>query len=935
MRLALSQPSLKVGIFLTGIILSACSSHPNNARPGPTIADLPDAELPRVGRTVPQLPVEQVVDNYLEVLEIIEDEKVRRQVNTRLADLEMTISEEALIEGTAESETGLFATPISLYESLLENPDEEQDTERLLYQLSKAYALDTQPEQSNDALNRLLEEYPDSRFAAEAEFRLAERAFSDGDYDLSKSHYGAVVTLGEETNFYENALYMLGWSEFKLNRYQPALTSFISVLDRLIDQREDLEGLTNTQQNLAEDTLRVSSIAFSYLGGAPSIQETLIALGPRSYSALLYQNLGSLYESQERYRDAADTYLAFVENQPFSDRAPDFSVAALQTYYDGNFPSLILPAKEEFIDNYGIQSNYWTLKDFSIQAKLRPYLHEYLQELASFNHALAQDTEIELEDKERTDIYLKAARFYDEFVLTFPSDPEAPKSTFLMGEAFFAAEAYAEAANAYEKVAYEYQDIEYGGNAGYNAILAIENYMANLPEPALSLWRDRKVETSIRFADIYPFDNRAAGVLAQAGDILYEDNQLERAIQVSTRITQWQPQPEYELLKNAWLIIGHGQFDLGRFIEAETAYKSLLSILSLEDELVPEIEDRISASLYRQGEQLAAQGQLREAVDKLLSIRDGSPRSEIAITAHFDSINYLMELEDWNSASLELDRFARRYPEHPLSTEIPAKQALVYQELEQWEPAAEALLAMIAAEEDPEIKRQSLYLSAELFTRAGNESRTKATLERYVTSYPSPPEFAMEARYQLAELNTGDLFSRNRWLNQILDNADSSDNRARYLGAWAASDLADQEYGKYAALKLTLPLRESLRAKQASLETTLNAYNRVLNFGVAEFTTQASFKIGEIYAELSRAMLDSQRPDDLDALALEQYDILLEEQAYPFEEQAIEVHEANIRRSWNGDYDNWVKDSFAALARLLPGRYNKVESRTEASRGIH
>ena len=935
MNLEGTQIVFRATAILVSIFVSGCISHPDNAKPGRTIADLPEAQLPRVGRQVPELPVEQVVDNYLEVLEIVEDEKVRRQVNTRLADLQMTISEDALVEGTTDPETGLFTTPISLYENLIENPSEDQDTERLLYQLSKAYALDAQSEQSTDTLKRLLAEYPDSKFAAESEFRLAEQAFSQGDYDLSKSHYSAVISLGEQTDFYENAIYMLGWSEFKLNRYQPALTSFISVLDRLINQDENLEELTNTQKNLAEDTLRVSSIAFSYLGGAQSIQETLAVLGPRSYAALLYQNLGSLYESQERYRDAADTYLAFVEEQPFSDKAPDFSAAALQTYYDGNFPSLILPAKEEFIVNYGIRSNYWTLKDFSIQAKLKPYLHEHLQELASFNHALAQDANIELAGQERTDAYLKAASFYDEFILTFPGDDQASKSAFLMGEALFAAKAYAQAANAYEKVAYEYGDLENGGNAGYNAILAIENHMANLPEPTLTTWRDRKVEASIRFADSYPFDTRAAGVLAQAGDTLYESNQLERAIEVSRRITVWQPQPEYGLLRNAWLIIGHSQFDLGLFTEAETAYKELLAILPSEDSLIPEIEDRIAASLYRQSEQLADEGLLQEAITKLLSIRDSSPSSDIAATAHFDAINYLMELENWNDASLELESFASAYPKHSLNTQIPVKQAFVYQELEQWEPAAEALLDMIQYEDDPEIKRQTLYLSAELMTRAGAENRTKTILERYVASYPSPAEFAMEAYYQLAELNKHSRLTRNRWLNSIVNRADSTDSRARYLGAWAAADLADQEYGKFESLKLTLPLRQSLQAKQASLQTTLNSYNRVLDFGVAEFTTQASFKIGEIYAELSRAMLDSQRPNDLDALALEQYDILLEEQAYPFEEKAIEVHEANIQRSWNGDYDKWVKDSFTALAKLLPARYDKVESRTEVSRGVH
>ena len=53
--------------------------------------------------------------------------------------------------------------------------------------------------------------------------------------------------------------------------------------------------------------------------------------------------------------------------------------------------------------------------------------------------------------------------------------------------------------------------------------------------------------------------------------------------------------------------------------------------------------------------------------------------------------------------------------------------------------------------------------------------------------------------------------------------------------------------------------------------------------------------------------------------------MLLEEQAFPFEEKAIELHELNAKRTANGIYDQWVKESYAALARLRPARYAKVE----------
>ena len=74
-----------------------------------------------------------------------------------------------------------------------------------------------------------------------------------------------------------------------------------------------------------------------------------------------------------------------------------------------------------------------------------------------------------------------------------------------------------------------------------------------------------------------------------------------------------------------------------------------------------------------------------------------------------------------------------------------------------------------------------------------------------------------------------------------------------------------------------------------------------------------------MYHDFSRALIDSQRPKGLSAEELEQYNVLLEEQAYPFEEKAIELHEINARRTGNGMYDQWVRQSFTALSRVAAG----------------
>jgi hypothetical protein len=71
--------------------------------------------------------------------------------------------------------------------------------------------------------------------------------------------------------------------------------------------------------------------------------------------------------------------------------------------------------------------------------------------------------------------------------------------------------------------------------------------------------------------------------------------------------------------------------------------------------------------------------------------------------------------------------------------------------------------------------------------------------------------------------------------------------------------------------------------------------------------------------------MDSERPDGLSELELEQYNLALEDQAYPFEEKAIDVHEKNIELLSIGVYNKWIDKSIAKLAVLMPARYAKAE----------
>jgi hypothetical protein len=99
-----------------------------------------------------------------------------------------------------------------------------------------------------------------------------------------------------------------------------------------------------------------------------------------------------------------------------------------------------------------------------------------------------------------------------------------------------------------------------------------------------------------------------------------------------------------------------------------------------------------------------------------------------------------------------------------------------------------------------------------------------------------------------------------------------------------------------------------------------------VDYEVGEVTAAATFYVAEIYFEFSQALIESERPADLDPAEMQDYELVLEEEAFPFEERAIDVHQKNLELMTTGVYNAWIERSLDKLALLMPGRYAKFEA---------
>ncbi len=850
------------------------------------------------------------------------DPRMRATAIRRLADLTLeeaeTINAELGVDGRVPA---LVNEAIGLYRDFLGQFPADENAPLVQYQLARALDFAGRNAESLAALETLGDSGLEGPLVAEAHFRRAEMLFSARHWGRAEAAYRAVLA-EPDSAFHEQARYKLGWSLFKQARYEEGLDSFLAVLDRRLSQPgvgDPMVAMNQPTRELVEDTLRVTCISLSYLAGHESLAN---ALAQRSieapYEALLYEQLGQLYLDQERYQDAAASLAGYVAAHPGDRRSPAFQLRVAQAYEAGGFHEQVLAAKREYVDRFGINSGFWDGRSGDALPEARAALRETLDELAEYYHAAARE-------QSSPEAAVEAVHWYRTWLASFPADPEAPHRQFLLAELLYDSGRTEEAAVAYEKAAYDYPPHAEAAEAGHAAVLAWREVVAGGTESV----DERSIRSALRFADGFPDHSEALAARTEASRGLFRAGRLQEAFDQAERVLAV-PDPGRKLQASALLVAGHAAFDLGDYASAEDAYRTMLET-GLGGADSTELAERLAAAIYRQGEAASAAGDVSRAVAHFSRVAAVAPGDPIAATADYDAVAILVGATRWDEAIPRLRAFRQRYPDHALQDQVTLNLATALGESGDTLGAADELMRVSALVSQPaDVRRAALWESATSYTDREALPRAAHAWSSYVAQYPEPLDPAMEARLALTRIykQLGDPVERHSWLEATIaadQAAAARTQRSRTIAAQAAIELADDKRIGYEALDLSAPLDRSVPLKKSTMEAALDAYARAADYGLVEVTTQATYRIAEIYREFGSALVASERPGDLDAEAMDQYEILLEEKAFPFEEQAIRIHQSNAERAITGVYDRWVVQSFEALADLVPARYARNE----------
>ena len=833
------------------------------------------------------------------------------------------------VAGADDLERAGTREAIALYHKLLNDYPLYERNDQVLYQLSRAYEELGQTEEAMAVMDRMVRDFPRSRYIDEVQFRRAEYFFTRRRYLDAENAYAGIANTGVRSSFYELALYKLGWTFYKRELYEDALQWFIALMDHKVSVGYDFEQTEDEQERKrTEDTFRVISLSFSNLGGADSMVEYFSRHEKRSYEDSVYSNLGEFYFDKRRYADAAAAYNAFVDRNPFHKAAPKFHMRVIEIHAAGGFPSLVLDSKKTFATTYGLQAEYWKYFAPGDRPDVLGFLKTNLTDLANHYHACYQDPQ-QAEDKPAN--FEEAQHWYRGFLTSFPTESESPVINYQLADLLRENRSFGAAAVEFEKTAYGYPPHDKSSQAGYAAVFSYREQLgAARPEDAETVKRE-VVRSSLKFADAYPEHEKAAIVLGAAADDLYGMKEYEQARAAATKLIEAFPGTDGDVVRDAWLVVGHSSYELARHSEAESAYLKVLALLPAEDTTRDALVNNLAASIYKQGEQANAAQDYRAAADHFLRVGRTAPTSKIRPTAEYDAAAALIQLKDWKTAASVLAGFRTNFPENPLQPEVTKKIAHVYRENNQLSLAANEYERIERESRDDEIRRDALLVAAELHAKDGNNVRALEVYRRYVGYFPQPVELNLETRNNIAGILKAQN-DRTSYLDELekivaIDASAGSARtpRTRYLAAHAALVLAEREFDAFAAVGLVQPFEVNLRKKRELMKTATQKFNQLVDYEIGDITAAATFYLAEIYAHFSKALTASERPEGLSPTELEQYELAIEEQAYPFEEKAIQVHESNLKLMSRGVSNVWIEKSLQKLAKSVPARYDKPE----------
>lgn len=601
------------------------------------------------------------------------------------------------IKDAGEAPRADFRPSIGLYERLIRDWPDYKLIDASLYLLAYSYEQQEDPEKSRETYLALIDRFPSSRFVPEAWVRMGEYWFEaekgDATENLKKAAeaYGKMLSYPEHS-LYDEAIYKLGWTYYRLDEYDAAVREFVRVIDFYDDEAkkkgEEVGG------DLRKESMQYTAISFTdeKWGSIAKAEGWFKANGARPWEPELYRQIGDiLYDIQRKddrgYPTSVDAYRLFLTKDPTNPEAPQVQAKIVAALSRERLFEDETKEREKLVALYDV-GGAWHEKnkgDSEVIAAAGELTEQALKVAAIFHHQQAQQFKKDGKLLDAFREYKAAAKAYGEYLGKFPNSKEVYELTYYWAECLYNSTEFLAAARQYERVRDLEGESKYLADAAFAAVLSYQKQMereiaeGKLKVPPVRLSKDRpegqgvtpqgldpSLGRFIKAADLYdskvPPDENSPAIMFKAAELYFAHDEFEEARRrLEGVIVKFPKDPvsqsaanliiETYLVTKDWVNV---QVATAKFLERKD--------LELDPELKANLYTFRLGAIYKQADKLMADKKYDEAGTEYLRLVQEKPDHEFADKALNNAAVCFENTERFDSAVKTYERIINEYP---------------------------------------------------------------------------------------------------------------------------------------------------------------------------------------------------------------------------------------------------------------------------------
>ncbi|MCE9673797.1 tetratricopeptide repeat protein [Myxococcus stipitatus] len=674
-----------------------------------------------------------------------------------------------------------YSDSIALYRRLLKDYPDYRLNDGAMYLLGYCLEEQEQVDESFIAYQQLIGKYPRSRFATEAWVRIGEYWFEN--YSNPKALPQAAQAFEAASRdtlhpLYDKALYKLGWTYYRMDRFDEAVGAFLTLVDFYEAQRV-ARGEEEAGGDLRTEALQyvAISLADESWGGIARAQSLFAQRGARPYEADVYRRLGDVYFDQANNTAAVEAYRLVLQKDPLSPDAPRVQQRIAQAFERDR------KLMDSFVESEKLAALYqpgtaWYEKnkgDPDALSQANALVEKSLYGSATFHHQQALVFKKEGKFEQANVAFATAARAYGTYLERFPRSKSAGEMRFYHAECLYFSFQFAEAARGYEEVRDTGVSAKHRDDAAHSAVLAWQQQLAldiqkgaapdlkplrssKRPEGApprpvpLTATEQKLVSASDRYVALLSKDPKAPGIAYKAAELYYAHDDLPEARARFERIIQTWPKSEVaryatNLTVETFLV----DKDWRSVEEVSARLAANSQVIEPSSELHQQLMRFKLAGRFKLADQLMAEGKYDEAARKYIQLVDEAPRHEFADKALNNAAVAHENTRRFDSALKLYERIFREYPKSPLADAALFRVAVNAEKSYDFDKAVTNYQKLVKDYPASKDREAALFNTARLLEGQQRYAEAASAYMRYAELFPGA-EDAPKNQYHAALL---------------------------------------------------------------------------------------------------------------------------------------------------------------------------------------